>query len=72
LRLVNFGSKAARLDDEKMDRLKKDLLVKAFSVSNKVEILQGIFKCMEAIFNVYKGEKRVMVLLNFMAKKSYR
>ena len=70
--LVNFGGLAANLDEEMMDKLKlkidKALVVKVFSVGEKVEILKGPFKGMEAIFNTYKGEERAMLFLNFMAK----
>ena len=70
--LVNFGGLAARLDDEMMDNLKqkidKALVVKVFSIGDKVQILSGPFKGMEAIFNTYKGEERAMLFLNFMAK----
>ena len=70
--LVNFGGLAASLDDEMMDNLKlkidKALTVKVFSIGDKVEILKGPFKGMEAIFNTYKGEERAMLFLNFMAK----
>jgi transcriptional antiterminator RfaH len=70
--LVNFGGLAAKLDDETMNNLQqkidKAMLVKVFSVGDKVEILKGPFKGMEAIFNSYKGEERAMLFLNFMAK----
>ncbi len=70
--LVNFGGLAASLDDEMMDNLKQKignaLVVKVFSPGDKVQILTGPFKGMEAIFNTYKGEERAMLLLNFMAK----
>ena len=70
--LVNFGGLAASLDDETMDdlqkKIEKALVVKVFSIGDKVEILKGPFKGMEAIFNTYKGEERAMLLLNFMAK----
>ena len=69
--LVNFGGLAASLDDETMDNLQqkidKAIVVKVFSVGEKVEILKGPFKGMEAIFNTYKGEERAMLFLNFMA-----
>jgi transcriptional antiterminator RfaH len=70
--LVNFGGLAVSLDDESMDNLEqkidKALVVKVFSVGDKVEILKGPFKGMEAIFNTYKGEERAMLLLSFMTK----
>ena len=70
--LVNFGGLAASLDDEMMDNLQqkidKAIVVKVFSIGDKVEILKGPFKGMEAIFNAYNGEERAMLFLNFMAK----
>ena len=70
--LVNFGGLAVSMDDETMDNLQQKideaLVVKVFSIGDKVEILKGPFKGMEAIFNTYKGEERAMLLLNFMAK----
>jgi len=70
--LVNFGGLSAILDDETMDNLQqkidKTLVVKVFSIGDKVEILKGPFKGMEAIFNTYKGEERAMLFLNFMTK----
>jgi transcriptional antiterminator RfaH len=70
--LVSFGGLAASLDDEALHNLQqkidKTMLVKVFSIGDKVEILKGPFKGMEAIFNTYKGEERAMLFLNFMAK----
>ena len=70
--IVNFGGLAASLDDELIYNLKqkidKALVVKAFSIGDKVEIIKGPFKGMEAIFNTYKGEERALLFLNFMAK----
>ena len=70
--IVNFGGLAAILDDETMDNLQqnidKALVAKVFSIGDKVEILKGPFKGMEAIFNTYKGEERAMLFLNFMTK----
>jgi transcriptional antiterminator RfaH len=37
-------------------------------MGDKVEILKGPFKGLEAIFNTYKGEERAILLLIFMAK----
>jgi transcriptional antiterminator RfaH len=70
--LVSFGGLAASLNDEMMDNLQqkidKALVVKVFSIGDKVEILKGPFKGMEAIFKTYKGEERALLFLNFMAK----
>ena len=70
--LVSFFGLAASLNDEMMDNLKLKInnavVVKVFSIGDKVQILKGPFKGMEAIFNTYKGEERAMLFLNFMAK----
>jgi transcriptional antiterminator RfaH len=70
--LVSFGGLAASLDDDTIGNLKQKvdeaLVVKVFSIGDKVEILKGPFKGMEAIFNSYKGQERAMLFLNFMAK----
>jgi transcriptional antiterminator RfaH len=70
--LVSFGGLAASLDDEMMNNLQqkidKVIVVKFFSIGDKVEILKGPFKGMEAIFNTYKGEERAILFLNFMTK----
>jgi transcriptional antiterminator RfaH len=70
--LVKFGGLAAGLDNEVVDNLRKkidkDLVVKVFSTGDKIEILKGPFKGMEAIFNTYKGEERAILFLNLMSK----
>ena len=70
--LVNFGGLPASLDDKTMDNLKQQIdkasVVKVFSIGDKVEILKGPFKGIEAIFSTYKGEERAMLFINFMAK----
>ena len=71
--LVNFGGLAVSLDDETMDNLQqkidKALVVKVFSMGDKVEILKGPFKGMEAIFKSFNGKDRAVLLLSFMLKQ---
>ena len=71
--LVNFGGLAARLDDKMIYNLQEKIdqvsVVKFFSRDDKVEILKGPFKGIEAIFNAYEGEERAILFLSFMAKK---
>ena len=71
--LVNFRSYFATLDDEIINHLKqnitKKLTVNAFSEGDKVEIMDGPFKGLEAIFRTYNGEERAIILLDFMTKK---
>jgi transcriptional antiterminator RfaH len=70
--LVNFGGLAASLDDETMDNLQQKIdnnsLVKVFSKGDSIEIVNGPFKGLEAIFRSYSGEERAVLLLDFMAK----
>jgi transcriptional antiterminator RfaH len=70
--LVNFGSHLATLDDEiinmLMQKIDKNLTVKAFSNNDSVEIIDGPFKGLKAAFKAYSGEERAILLLDFMAK----
>ena len=54
--------------DKLQQKIDNALVVKVFSIGDRVEILKGPFKGMKAIFNAYKGEERAMLFLNFMAK----
>ena len=71
--LVTFGGSFATLNDEVIvkltQRLDKDLLVKAFSEGDTVEIVDGPFSGLEAIFSTFSGEGRATLLLDFMAKQ---
>ena len=40
-----------------------------FSEGDQVEIMDGPFKGLEAIFRTYNGEERAIILLDFMTKK---
>ena len=70
--LVNFGGLAASLDNETMDNLQQKIdnnsLVRVFSKGDSIEIVNGPFKGLEAIFRSYSGEERAVLLLDFMAK----
>jgi transcriptional antiterminator RfaH len=70
--LVNFGSHLATLDDEIINMLMQNesinLTVKAFLDDDSVEIIDGPFKGLKAVFKAYSGEERAILLLDFMAK----
>jgi transcriptional antiterminator RfaH len=70
--LVKFGSYPAALDDEIINMLvqktDKNLTVKAFLNDDSVEIIDGPFKGLKAVFKCYSGEERAILLLDFMAK----
>jgi transcriptional antiterminator RfaH len=71
--LVTFGGRLAMLDDEVMDnlieRLECDPVVEAFMEGDTVEIIEGPFCGLEAVFRTFSGEGRATLLLEFMAKK---
>ncbi|NDH10000.1 MAG: transcription/translation regulatory transformer protein RfaH [Gammaproteobacteria bacterium] len=71
--LVTFGGQLAILDDEVManliERLDEDPLLEAFSEGDIVEIVDGPFGGLEAVFRTFSAEGRATLLLEFMAKK---
>jgi transcriptional antiterminator RfaH len=71
--LVSFGGSLAALDDEVIaslaKKLDKDPLVKAFTKGDTVQIVDGPFRGLEAIFSTFNGEERATLLLSFMAKQ---
>ena len=70
--LVTFGPHLAMLDDEIMvnliERLDEDPVVEAFKQGDIVEIVDGPFGGLEAVFRTFSGEGRATLLLEFMAK----
>lgn len=71
--LVTFGGSLAVLDDEVMDnlieRLDENPVVEAFKQGDIVEIVDGPFGGLEAVFGTFSGEGRATLLLEFMTKK---
>lgn len=61
------------LDDEVMDnlieRLECNPVVEAFMEGDTVEIIEGPFGGLEAVFKTFSGEGRATLLIEFMAKK---
>ncbi len=71
--LVTFGGSLALLDDEVManliERLDENPVVEAFKQGDTVEIVDGPFGGLEAVFRTFSGDGRATLLLEFMAKK---
>ena len=71
--LVTFGGSLAVLDDEVMDnlieRLDENPVVEAFKQGDIIEIVDGPFGGLEAVFRTFSGEGRATLILEFMAKK---
>ena len=70
--LVSFAGSPATLDNEAIKKLKttldENLIEKAFSKGDNIEIFDGPFKGLEAFFRSYSEQDKAILLLNFMAK----
>lgn len=71
--IVTFGGRLAALGDEVIvnliQRLDGDPMLRVFSEGDTVEIVDGPFSGLEAIFKTFSGEGRATLLLDFMAKQ---
>ncbi|SHF63042.1 transcriptional antiterminator RfaH [Modicisalibacter ilicicola DSM 19980] len=74
LRLVGFGNEPLPVADELIDALRKSSLETAssrdgnvyFRAGEIVEITEGPFRALQAVFESQKGEERAIVLLNML------
>ncbi len=73
-RLVSFGNKPAKVDDELIEALtaqeaavqqKPEYL---FKPGERVRMKEGAFAGIEGVFQMTDGERRVMVLIEFLCK----
>lgn len=73
LRVVGFSNKPARVPDDVIQHLKDSLDTVAatggIQAGSKVELRDGPFEGLEAIFQAYDGEERAVVLISFMQKQ---
>ncbi|GAA0841540.1 transcription/translation regulatory transformer protein RfaH [Marinobacter szutsaonensis] len=73
IRVVGFANKPAPIEDEVIQHI-KDSLDKVAETGGirqgePVELDDGPFKGISAIFQAYDGEERAIVLINFMQKQ---
>jgi len=72
-RLVTFGQEPAKVGDELVALIRTqcaatDVQQRHFTPGETVQIADGAFAGLEAIYQMSDGEQRVMVLLNIMSK----
>lgn len=72
LRVVGFSNRPAEVPEEVIDQIKESLETVAagggIQAGSKVQLQEGPFEGLEAIFQAYDGEERAVVLINFMQK----
>ncbi|MBD3655351.1 transcription/translation regulatory transformer protein RfaH [Marinobacter sp.] len=73
LRVVSFANKPAPISDDVILHIKDSLLTVAehggIKPGQAVELDDGPFKGINAIFQAYDGEERAIVLISFMQKQ---
>ncbi len=76
LRLVTFGDKPLPVEDDLIDMLRERGHSKPgetasiyFRAGERVEIIEGPFKDLQAVFQSHKGEERAIVLLNLLNRQ---
>ena len=73
LRIVSFANKPAAIPDGVIQHIKDSLHTVAeqggIKPGQAVELDEGPFKGIEAIFQAYDGEERAIVLISFMQKQ---
>ncbi len=74
---VKFAGKVAKLPSDLIDSLQKvnlsadnPIIISRFNQGEKVRILSGPFSGLSAIFEKDDGEKRSMILVEFLGQKS--
>ena len=74
-RLVRFGVEAAKVDQRVIDFLRKhettfrSAPAEHFSPGERLTVLDGPFAGLEAVFQIAEGEKRVIVLIEMLARQ---
>jgi len=73
LRVVGFANKPAKISDELIQHIKDSLDKVAaqggIQPGSQVQLTEGPFGGLNAIFQAYDGEERAIVFINFMQKQ---
>ena len=73
IRVVGFAGKPAAIADDVIDHVKESLHTVAeqggIKAGQEVELSEGPFQGLSAIFKAYDGEERAIVLISFMHKQ---
>lgn len=72
--MVTFGLLPAKVDDALVSQLQErtqtsDAILRHFEPGQQVQVMEGPFAGVEAIFQMTDAEGRVMVLLNMLSKE---
>jgi transcriptional antiterminator RfaH len=71
--LVKFGYQYAEVSDELVIWIQKNLdaipITEKFKSGDFVTITQGPFKGIDAVFKIYDGNERAILLIDFLSKK---
>ncbi len=71
--LIKFGYQFAEVGDELIFWIKKNLdkipTIEKFKSGDFVRITDGPFKGIEAVFKMYDGNERAILLIDFLSKK---
>lgn len=73
VRVVSFGNRPAPIADEIIQSIRDGLATAAeaggIHKGDRMEILEGPFRGLNAVFQEYDGETRAMVLIDFLQKQ---
>ncbi|WP_166264396.1 transcription/translation regulatory transformer protein RfaH [Marinobacter caseinilyticus] len=69
-RVVSFGNQPAHIDDAVVDHIRQSLETVAaqggIKAGDRIQLQEGPFRGLEAVFRAYDGEERAIVLIHFM------
>ncbi|XOZ33200.1 transcription/translation regulatory transformer protein RfaH [Halomonadaceae bacterium KBTZ08] len=73
VRVVSFGNRPAPIEDDVIQSIREglDSAAEAGGIrrGDKLDILEGPFRGLNAVFQEYDGEARAMVLIDFLQKQ---
>ena len=73
VRVVSFGNKPAVIEDDIINQIREGLEkaeeAGGIKAGDQLEILEGPFRGLNAVFQEYDGETRAMVLIDFLQKQ---
>jgi transcriptional antiterminator RfaH len=72
-RLVAFGHEPLHVDDDLIEEIRRRLLERpsepALSIGQRVQIVDGPFRGLDAIFKSHQGEQRVQLLIELLHRQ---
>lgn len=73
LRVVGFGNRPAPIEDDVIDHIRASVATVAahggIRPGQTIELEEGPFKGLQAVFQAYDGEERAIVLISFMQSR---